>query len=688
VAEFCFDDFTVDMDRLEVRRHELVLALEPKAFRVLVYLIQNRERAVSKEELIEKVWAGIAVGDNALTRVIAQIRRQLGDNAREPRYIETLATTGYRFVAPVSEDAVRTVKPPLRPQVQWAITAITIAIVIAIGVRQPNADASPKLAGLRQFTNSSGADLWPSFSPDGSQVVYSSTASGDFQIHVRSLAPGSVDRQLTSGAGESIQPAWSPDGQYIAYASRLHGGIGVVPVSGGASRWLTQTGDSPRWSPDGRTLVYRASPLNDDALTEGANLEPTSLSLVEVASGVSRELTKPGTPPGGHIEASWMRDGQRVLFASETFTSSKLWWVDRQTGAVQQIEGPQSARAPLLAPDARWLYWIGAQGLVRANLRGNRTEAWEALVPAGAAVPRDLAISADGRHIALSQEVISNGLWTVPLDKAAAPAGPPRALIADRNLRHAGVHFNPDGSRLTYSSVQRGGPWSVFVANADGSSAAAVSPGDQGSFSPAWVGPDLAYIGYRSGKRHLWLNPAASAPREIYLKMDLDRMNFVQISRDGKKLLGQISTAQGFQIAVEDLETHTLSTVTPAERSIGFGFWSPDGKWIAAAERIHGDSHLVILPAEGGEVKTLVDAPSQNFAYDWSPDGQRISFAGLRDGVWNVYWVSRSTGKVQQLTQFQSKAAFVRYPAWSPKGDQVVFEYNDTAANIYVGELK
>jgi Tol biopolymer transport system component len=128
--------------------------------------------------------------------------------------------------------------------------------------------------------------------------------------------------------------------------------------------------------------------------------------------------------------------------------------------------------------------------------------------------------------------------------------------------------------------------------------------------------------------------------------------------------------------------------VTPAERSIGFGFWSPDGKWIAAAERIHGDSHLVILPAEGGEVKTLVDAPSQNFAYDWSPDGQRISFAGLRDGVWNVYWVSRSTGKVQQLTQFQSKAAFVRYPAWSPKGDQIVFEYNDTAANIYVGELK
>ena len=56
--------------------------------------------------------------------------------------------------------------------------------------------------------------------------------------------------------------------------------------------------------------------------------------------------------------------------------------------------------------------------------------------------------------------------------------------------------------------------------------------------------------------------------------------------------------------------------------------------------------------------------------------------------MWNIYWVSRNTGRVQQLTTFDKKLAFVRYPAWSPKGDQIVFERNDLVANIYVGELR
>jgi hypothetical protein len=57
--------------------------------------------AVGKDELIETVWAGTAVTDNALTRIVAQIRREIGDDARQPRFIQTLPTMGYRFVADV-----------------------------------------------------------------------------------------------------------------------------------------------------------------------------------------------------------------------------------------------------------------------------------------------------------------------------------------------------------------------------------------------------------------------------------------------------------------------------------------------------------------------------------------------------------------------------------------------------------
>ncbi len=96
-----FGDITADPNLLEVRREGRITELEPKALRVLFYLIENRGRVVSKEELIREVWAGTAVTDNALTRVIAQIRRQLGDDARSPRYIQTAASAGYRFIAEV-----------------------------------------------------------------------------------------------------------------------------------------------------------------------------------------------------------------------------------------------------------------------------------------------------------------------------------------------------------------------------------------------------------------------------------------------------------------------------------------------------------------------------------------------------------------------------------------------------------
>ena len=94
-----FDKLEVQPAAFAVLRDGQALSLEPKAVRVLLYLIEHRDRAVSKEELIEAVWDGAAVTDNALTRIVAQLRRELGDDARQARYIQTLPTLGYRFIA-------------------------------------------------------------------------------------------------------------------------------------------------------------------------------------------------------------------------------------------------------------------------------------------------------------------------------------------------------------------------------------------------------------------------------------------------------------------------------------------------------------------------------------------------------------------------------------------------------------
>src|SRR5947207_3104021 len=95
------DDLKVEPGDFRVSKGGLDIQIEPKAFRVLVYLIENRGRLVEKQELLDTVWKDTFVSENAMTRSIAQLRKALGDNVKVPKYIETVPTKGYRFVAEV-----------------------------------------------------------------------------------------------------------------------------------------------------------------------------------------------------------------------------------------------------------------------------------------------------------------------------------------------------------------------------------------------------------------------------------------------------------------------------------------------------------------------------------------------------------------------------------------------------------
>ena len=98
-----FGDVAVDLRRVEVRRAGEAVPLEPKSFDVLRHLLENRDRLVTKDELLDAVWKDTFVTPNVLTRAVAQLRKGLGDDAFEARYIETVAKRGYRFIAPVRD---------------------------------------------------------------------------------------------------------------------------------------------------------------------------------------------------------------------------------------------------------------------------------------------------------------------------------------------------------------------------------------------------------------------------------------------------------------------------------------------------------------------------------------------------------------------------------------------------------
>jgi DNA-binding winged helix-turn-helix (wHTH) protein len=91
---FKFDDVEVREREFTLTKAGKVLAVEPKAFRALLFLLRSPRKVISKEELLDSVWGDTAVSEGSLTRCIWLLRRVLGDDIHNPRYIETVATVG------------------------------------------------------------------------------------------------------------------------------------------------------------------------------------------------------------------------------------------------------------------------------------------------------------------------------------------------------------------------------------------------------------------------------------------------------------------------------------------------------------------------------------------------------------------------------------------------------------------
>jgi DNA-binding winged helix-turn-helix (wHTH) protein len=102
---YLFEDYALDTARRELRRGTDLVPLEPKAFDLLVYLIQKRDRVVSKDDLLSAVWAGLTVSESALTTRINAARSAIGDSGAQQRLIKTVLRRGFRFVGTVSEYA-------------------------------------------------------------------------------------------------------------------------------------------------------------------------------------------------------------------------------------------------------------------------------------------------------------------------------------------------------------------------------------------------------------------------------------------------------------------------------------------------------------------------------------------------------------------------------------------------------
>jgi Tol biopolymer transport system component/DNA-binding winged helix-turn-helix (wHTH) protein len=707
-----FGDITVDLAGMQVLKGDQLLSLEPKSLKLLIYLLDNRDRLVTKEELIKAIWPDTFVTDNALTRSVAQLRKALGDDAKQAKYIETAPRLGYRFIAEVS-DAVQALvtpkpTPELRPPaprrwITWAlgIAAVVCAVLVVIGMR--SRASGRRVAGLTtlQLTTSSGLDLYPTFSPDGSSLAYSSDRTGTFELFIKSLAPGARDIQVTSDGQQNLQPAWSADGRYIAYYSLKGHGIFVVPALGGLRRRLTDFGTQPAWSKDSKWIVFQSlGIISLSAVDQTCSPFGSSLWLVPVEGGGPKPLNTGQRPGCGERDPSWTADGKSILFVSLWNGSRSEFSLIAPDGSGLRTIKSSDAKImnPVWSPDGRGIYYstfsrrgdfivrrlpIGRDG----SAAGDPVE----VLPDSASLPRALSISPDGKRLAYTASLSASQLLSLPISpKTHAPNGPSLALLHENLYRYTEPQFSPDARRLTYIQFRKGSQDDIWVSDSDGGNAAQLTSPPSAPYFPAgWLpdGSGILFAKYPKSGGELW-RLSFSSHAEERIRQFTNGIAFPSLSPDGREIVFNAGSKDGFHLFKLELATGKTTQLTFEHKAgLGAGRWSPDGKWIAFQIHRGHDSYAGVVPSSGGPYTQLTIEAGQSWPWSWAPDNDSIAFSGSREGLWNLWQVSRTTGIQKKLTDYTSLRTFVRYPAWSPRGDRIVYEFNETKGNIYLTEL-
>jgi DNA-binding winged helix-turn-helix (wHTH) protein len=191
IGEWSFSPASAELMRNGQRR-----ALEDRAARVLALLVSRRGAVVSHEELITKVWGGRSVSTNSVAVVIGDLRKALGDDAKAPRYIETVAKRGYRLAA--AEDAAPN---PKRVRIMVGIAAAAAGLVFAGALMASTALLAPARPAIEvaEVSNETGDALYAPLARAVTELVVSNASSNPRALTVRRAAESGHQRVVVNG---------------------------------------------------------------------------------------------------------------------------------------------------------------------------------------------------------------------------------------------------------------------------------------------------------------------------------------------------------------------------------------------------------------------------------------------------------------------------------------------------------
>jgi Tol biopolymer transport system component/DNA-binding winged helix-turn-helix (wHTH) protein len=696
---YAFDPFVVDAGKSVLLRNGQLVPLTPKAFEILLVLVRQPGRVLKKEELFQLVWPDSYVEENNLPRNISALRKALGEEPAEHKYIVTVPGEGYRFVANVrelprgnglrtpsienverSEDQVAqigdssAVIPPLskrRPSRVGLLVAIlcVMGLVIAgylVFEKWPRSGKPVAQRKLWQLTFEPGLESEPTWSPDGRFIAFSSDQSGNFDIWVRSVGEGKAI-QVTNSPAHDWQPDWSPDGLSLVFRSeRDGGGLFLVPALGGSERKLSAFGYHPRWSPDGSQILFFSSPFGSTFKSKLYVMSSSGGVAHEVLVGFAAEFVSA-------LRVAWHPDSQRIsVWGHHREFGWSLWNVPLASGSpVRSLVDPkvetQLKDAVVELGDFRWL--PSGQGLIFEGESQGVRNLWKIRVDpqtsrwidgperltTSAGRDTDIALSSDGRKLAFSSRSERSRLWSLPFDSVngrLTGTGAPITIAGSDALQPG---LSQDGRKLVFRK-QRGNKEELWVKSLEnGSETLLVAADDFRRVNPIWS---------HDGSRLLYIRSPIGRPGQAEIDPQIDRsLTLLPVNGTDEQVM-----------------------TTPLQGRQSLTDWTPDGKWILASSdlRTPGQVALCLFPVDGAphaetQVRVIASLPEYHLWQGrFSPDGKWISFNAFNSQdatASTIYVVPPSGGEWIRITEGQY---WDDKPRWSPDGKTIYFVSNRT----------
>lgn len=472
--------------------------LTPKAIGVLLALVARPGEVVPRHALLATVWPDTLPTDDVLTQAVTQLRKALGEERGNARYIETIAKTGYRLIADVDggqaagDEALEAAAPSaaavgdgrrFHPWA-WGLAALCLAAMAALSYRagwpgaaqEPAAEQRPGPVTL--ITSRPGYELGPSLSPDALRVAYSATVPGRRGTVLMVQATGHEPPVQISFPPEGVSdqsPAWSPDGRDIAYLRGPVDGceIRIAAVDGGAERVVGHCDprDLPSfsWTPDGSGLLFGS--MSDAGSAVG-------IRVLDLASGRWNAVDYPAGPGDLDHVPRHSPDGRWIGFVRNP-QLGHLWRIPAGGGPAEQL----TQRAGEILG---WDWLPDGEALVFSRREGNGTRLYRLDIASrretwlGIADAQGPDVAASGA-IAFERRQSRYGLFRFALadgDSGAAAGGEALFGSSGRDTQPA---VAPDGARFAFTSDRSGG-FQLWWARLDEPSSLRPVPG----FIPAY----------------------------------------------------------------------------------------------------------------------------------------------------------------------------------------------------------